>query len=46
MALAVFVASAFWLVGVFERFSFVVNLIYYFSSRFLVAISFYLLMDI
>ena len=46
MAVAVLVASAFWLVGVFERFSFVVNLIYSFSSRFLVAISFCLLMDI
>jgi hypothetical protein len=46
LAVAVLVASAFWLVGVFERFSFVVNLIYSFSSRFLVATSLCLLMDI
>jgi hypothetical protein len=34
------------LLGVFERFSFVVNLTYSFSSRFLVATSLCLLMDI
>ena len=44
--MVVLAACAFWLVGVFERFSFVVYLIYSFSSRFLVAISFCLLMDI
>jgi len=42
----VLAASALWLLGGFERFSFVVNLIYSFSSRFLVATSFCLLMDI
>ena len=46
MVLAVLAASAFWLLGVFERFSFLVNLNYYFSSDFLVATSLCLLMDI